>query len=213
MYIKQIISVHPRSSCTIFCAKCGTALLKIRPFEGFAPQLYPENPKMRYSSTQAPASPSALASRISLLSGLPHLPPPHLPHLSPPRLPRFLPPSHHLRLPPAVHRACDSAEREGKRRNRRRTEKRRGTGRKTEEPAEKRRNRRRTGKRRNRRRTEKRRGREEREEREEKRRNRRGREEKREEKRRGREEVINRRGCANCIEFQRFLRKLLINKK
>ena len=66
MYIKQIISVHPRSSCTIFCAKCGTALLKIRPFEGFAPQLYPENPKMRYSSTQAPASPSALASRISL---------------------------------------------------------------------------------------------------------------------------------------------------
>lgn len=61
MYIKQIISVHPRSSCTIFCAKCGTALLKIRPFEGFAPQLYPENPKMRYSSTQAPASPSALA--------------------------------------------------------------------------------------------------------------------------------------------------------
>ena len=85
MYIKQIISVHPRSSCTIFCAKCGTALLKIRPFEGFAPQLYPENPKMRYSSTQAPASPSALApaspsaltsrislhhiSRISLLPG------------------------------------------------------------------------------------------------------------------------------------------------
>ena len=66
MYIKQIISVHPRSSCTIFCAKCGTALLKIRPFEGFAPQLYPDNPKMRYSSTQAPASPSALASRISL---------------------------------------------------------------------------------------------------------------------------------------------------
>ena len=66
MYIKQIISVHPRSSCTIFCAKCGTALLKIRPFEGFAPQLYPENPKMRYSSTQAPASPSALTSRISL---------------------------------------------------------------------------------------------------------------------------------------------------
>ena len=66
MYIKQIISVHPRSSCTIFCAKCGTALLKIRPFEGFAPQLYPENPKMQYSSTQAPASPSALASRISL---------------------------------------------------------------------------------------------------------------------------------------------------
>ena len=69
MYIKQIISVHPRSSCTIFCAKCGTALLKIRPFEGFAPQLYPENPKMRYSSTQAPASPSALTSRISLLPG------------------------------------------------------------------------------------------------------------------------------------------------
>ena len=133
MYVKQIISVHPRSSCTIFCAKCGTALLKIRPFEGFAPQLYPENPKMRYSSTQA--------SRISLRSGLPHLPPPHLPHLSPPRLPRFLPPSHHLRLPPAVHRACDSAEREG---NRRRTENRRRNG----KPAGKRRNRRRTEKRR-----------------------------------------------------------------
>ena len=177
MYIKQIISVHPRSSCTIFCAKCGTALLKIRPFEGFAPQLYPENPKMRYSSTQAPASPSSLASRISLrsdlphlpplwppaypsaltsrislLSGLPHLPPPHLPHLSPPRLPRFLPPSHHLRLPPAVHRACDSAEREGNRR------KNGGTSGKTENQWK---NRRRTEKRK---RTENRRGREEREE-------------------------------------------------
>ena len=73
MYIKQIISVHPRSSCTIFCAKCGTALLKIRPFEGFAPQLYPENPKMRYSSTQAPASPSttspaSLSSQASAVS-------------------------------------------------------------------------------------------------------------------------------------------------
>ena len=120
MYIKQIISVHPRSSCTIFCAKCGTALLKIRPFEGFAPQLYPENPKMRYSSTQAPYLPPLWLS---------HLPPPHLPHLPPPRLPRFLPPSQHLRLPPAVHRACDSAEREGNRRR-------------TEEPAE---NRRRNG--------------------------------------------------------------------
>ena len=191
MYIKQIISVHPRSSCTIFCAKCGTALLKIRPFEGFAPQLYPENPKMRYSSTQAPYLPPLW---------LPHLPPPHLPHLPPPRLPRFLPLSQHLRLPPAVHRACDSAEREG---NWRRTEKRRGTGGKTEGPAEKRK----TG-------GEGRKGRRNggTSGRTEKRRNRRGREE-REEKRRGREEVINRRGCANCIEFQRFLRKLLINKK
>ena len=171
MYIKQIISVHPRSSCTIFCAKCGTALLKIRPFEGFAPQLYPENPKMRYSSTQAPASPSALAPRISLRSGLPHLPPPHLPHLSPPRLPRFLPPSQHLRLPPAVHRACDSAEREG---NRRRTENRRRTGGKTEGPAEKRKTRGEPAG--NRRRTE---------EREEKRRNRRGKGGETEEKRRG----------------------------
>ena len=185
MYIKQIISVHPRSSCTIFCAKCGTALLKIRPFEGFAPQLYPETPKMRYSSTQAPASPSSLASRISL-----H----HISRIS--LLPGFRGFSLRRCTEPAIARkgrgtgeerrnGGTGGEREG---NRRRTEEPAGKRRNGGEPAEKRRNRRRTEKRR-------------------------GREEKREEKRRGREEVINRRGCANCIEFQRFLRKLLINKK
>ena len=126
MYIKQIISVHPRSSCTIFCAKCGTALLKIRPFEGFAPQLYPENPKMRYSSTQAPASPSALASRISL-----H----HISRIS--LLPGFR--GFSLR-----HSTCGSLRRCTEpaiaRKGRGTGEERRngGTGGKTEEPAEKR---------------------------------------------------------------------------
>ena len=220
MYIKQIISVHPRSSCTIFCAKCGTALLKIRPFEGFAPQLYPENPKMRYSSTQAPASPSSLApaspsslasrislhhiSRISLLPGFRGF---SLRHITYGSLRRC--------TEPAIAR------------------KGRGTGGKTEEPAEKRKTsgktenqwkngetaeKRKTGEerkngktenRRNRRRTEKRRGTGG--ETEEPAKN--GETEETAEKRRGREEVINRRGCANCIEFQRFLRKLLINKK
>ena len=135
MYIKQIISVHPRSSCTIFCAKCGTALLKIRPFEGFAPQLYPENPKMRYSSTQAPASPSSLApaspsslasrislhhiSRISLLPGFRGF---SLRHITYGSLRRC--------TEPAIAR------------------KGRGTGGKTEEPAEKRKTSGRTEKRR-----------------------------------------------------------------
>ena len=136
MYIKQIISVHPRSSCTIFCAKCGTALLKIRPFEGFAPQLYPENPKMRYSSTQAPASPSALASRISL-----H----HISRIS--LLPGFR--GFSLR-----HSTCGSLRRCTEpaiaRKGRGTGEERRngGTGGKTEEPAEKRKTSGRTEKRR-----------------------------------------------------------------
>ena len=126
MYIKQIISVHPRSSCTIFCAKCGTALLKIRPFEGFAPQLYPENPKMRYSSTQAPASPSVLASRISL-----H----HISRIS--LLPGFRGFSLRRCTEPAIARKGRGTGEE--RRNRR------GTGGKTEEPAEKRKTSGRTG--------------------------------------------------------------------
>ena len=175
MYIKQIISVHPRSSCTIFCAKCGTALLKIRPFEGFAPQLYPENPKMRYSSTQAPASPSVLASRISL-----H----HISRIS--LLPGFRGFSLRRCTEPAIARKGRGTGEE--RRNG-------GTGGKTENQWK------------NRRRTEKRRGNGG------EGRRKGGETEEREEKRRGREEVINRRGCANCIEFQRFLRKLLINKK
>ena len=124
MYIKQIISVHPRSSCTIFCAKCGTALLKIRPFEGFAPQLYPENPKMRYSSTQAPASPSALTSRISL-----H----HISRIS--LLPGFRGFSLRHSTYGSLRRCTEPAiARKG-----------RGTGGKTEEPAEKRKTSGRTG--------------------------------------------------------------------
>lgn len=236
MYIKQIISVHPRSSCTIFCAKCGTALLKIRPFEGFAPQLYPENPKMRYSSTQAPTSPSALASRISLhplsrISLLPGFRGFSLRHSTYGSLRRCTEPAIARKRrgtggETAVKRRKNGGT-SGKTENRRRTGgepagKRRGKG---GEPAK---NGETSGRTEKRKRTENRRGREEREEkrrnrrRTEKRRgnggtggkteNRRRREE-REEKRRGREEVINRRGCANCIEFQRFLRKLLINKK
>ena len=166
MYIKQIISVHPRSSCTIFCAKCGTALLKIRPFEGFAPQLYPENPKMRYSSTQAPASPSAqasaLASRISLLPGfrgfsLRHSTYGSLRRCTEPAIARKGRGTGEERRNGGPEKNGEPEEKRrnrrrtekngetaGKRRNRRRTENRRGTGGKRR----KRRNRRRTGKRR-----------------------------------------------------------------
>lgn len=218
MYIKQIISVHPRSSCTIFCAKCGTALLKIRPFEGFAPQLYPENPKMRYSSTQAPASPSTLASRISL-----H----HISRIS--LLPGFRGFSLRHSTYGSLRRCTEPAiARKGRgtgeeRRNRRRTggetAEKRKTGEETAEPSEKRKTSGRTGEERKNGKERKtggegRKGRRnggtggETEEPEENRET-----EGKGEERRGREEVINRRGCANCIEFQRFLRKLLINKK
>ena len=148
MYIKQIISVHPRSSCTIFCAKCGTALLKIRPFEGFAPQLYPENPKMRYSSTQAP--------RISLLPGFRGFSLHHISRIS--LLPGFrgfsLRHSTYGSLrrctePAAIARkgrgtgeerrngetGGETEEPAEKRKTSGRTEKRRGTSGKTEEPA------------------------------------------------------------------------------
>ena len=190
MYIKQIISVQPRSSCTIFCAKCGTALLKIRPFEGFAPQLYPENPKMRYSSTQAPASPSALTSRISL-----H----HISRIS--LLPGFRGFSLRHSTCGSLRRCTEPAAIARKGRGTGEERKNGGTSGKTEEPAEKRKT---SGE-------EQRTGGEPEKNREpagNRRKN-----GKPEEKRRGREEVINRRGCANCIEFQRFLRKLLINKK